>query len=44
MKKSILQFSAFACTAMLAFTGCNKKSDDSTSGGGAGDKKTAAVS
>ncbi len=31
MKTSIKHFSAFACTAILAFTGCDKKSADSTS-------------
>ena len=46
MQKPILQFSALACSALVAFTGCDKKSansggDTNDAGGG---KKTAAVS
>ena len=43
MKKSLITFSAAAMVAALAFTGCGKKSGDSTSNG-SGDKKAAAVS
>ena len=45
MKKTILTFSAAAMAAALAFTGCGKKSDDSTgTSSGGGDKKAASVS
>ena len=46
MNKSILQFSALACSAIFAFTGCGKKSEESgsSSNDAGGSKKAAAVS
>ena len=46
MQKSILQFSALACSAIFAFTGCGKKSEESgsNSNDAGGGKKAAAVS